>query len=111
MCNRARYLGEPETLVERFGAKWLADRLMDNRFNPQELVPFGRAWASSPSTYPDSLEKFMQQSPSDGESSKQTVQRTRRNWPLEMPCKSAAERTFQVADMTASERKASAILT
>ena len=44
MCNRARYLGEPETLVERFGAKWLADRPMDNRFNPQELVPFGRAW-------------------------------------------------------------------
>ena len=44
MCNRARYLGEPETLVERFGAKWLADRPMDNRFNTQELVPFGRAW-------------------------------------------------------------------
>ena len=35
---------EPETLVERFGAKWLADRLMDNRFNPVELVPFRRAW-------------------------------------------------------------------
>lgn len=44
MCNRARYLGGPDTLVERFGAKWLADRPMDNRFNPQELVPFGRAW-------------------------------------------------------------------
>lgn len=44
MCNRARYLGEPETLVERFGVKWLADRPMDNRFDPQELVPFGRAW-------------------------------------------------------------------
>ncbi len=44
ICNRARYLGEPETLVERFGAKWLADRPMDNRFNPQELVPRGRAW-------------------------------------------------------------------
>jgi len=44
MCNRARYLGEAETLRERFGAKWLADRPMDNRFNPQELVPFGRAW-------------------------------------------------------------------
>ena len=43
MCNRARYHGEPDTLVERFGAKWLADRPMDNRFNPQELVPFGRA--------------------------------------------------------------------
>ena len=44
MCNRARCLGEPDTLVERFGAKWPADRPMDNRFNPQELVPFGRAW-------------------------------------------------------------------
>jgi len=44
MCNRARYLGEPETLRERFGAKWLAERPMDNRFNPQELYPFGRAW-------------------------------------------------------------------
>lgn len=37
-------LGEPETIVERFGAKWIADRPMDNRFHPQELVPFGRAW-------------------------------------------------------------------
>lgn len=44
MCNRARMLGEPETIVERFGAKWLADRPMDNRFHPQELVPFGRSW-------------------------------------------------------------------
>jgi hypothetical protein len=37
-------LGEPETIVERFGAKWIADRPIDNRFNPQELVPFGRAY-------------------------------------------------------------------
>ena len=44
MCNRARTLGEPETIRERFGAKWLADRPMDDRFNPHELVPFGRAW-------------------------------------------------------------------
>jgi putative SOS response-associated peptidase YedK len=44
MCNRARFVGEPETIVERFGAKWLAERPMDNRFNPQELVPFGRGW-------------------------------------------------------------------
>jgi putative SOS response-associated peptidase YedK len=44
MCNRARYLGEPETLVERFGAKWIVERPRDNRFNPQELVPRGRAW-------------------------------------------------------------------
>jgi putative SOS response-associated peptidase YedK len=44
MCNRARMLGEPETIMERFGSKWLAERPMDNRFNPQELVPFGRAY-------------------------------------------------------------------
>lgn len=44
MCNRARMRGEPETLFERFGAKWLADRPMDNRFNPQELTPKSRAW-------------------------------------------------------------------
>ena len=44
MCNRARMLGEPETIYERFGSKWLADRPMDNRFNPVELVPFGRAY-------------------------------------------------------------------
>lgn len=44
MCNRARHLGEPETIVERFGAKWLADRPMDNRFDPQELRPRSRAY-------------------------------------------------------------------
>jgi putative SOS response-associated peptidase YedK len=31
-------------MVERFGADWLADRPMDNRFNPQELMPRGRAY-------------------------------------------------------------------
>lgn len=44
MCNRARNLNEPETLRERFGAKWLAPRPMDNRFNPVELAPRARAW-------------------------------------------------------------------
>src|ERR1700747_3067259 len=44
MCNHARMKGEPETLRERFGAKWQTERPMDNRFHPQELVPFGRAW-------------------------------------------------------------------
>jgi putative SOS response-associated peptidase YedK len=44
MCNRARMLGEPETIRARFGADWLADRPMDNRFNPAELVPRGRAY-------------------------------------------------------------------
>jgi putative SOS response-associated peptidase YedK len=31
-------------LRERFGAKWLVDRPMDNRFNPVELFPKARAW-------------------------------------------------------------------
>ena len=44
MCNRARFSGEPETIVERFGAEWLAEKPMDNRFNPKELRPFGRAY-------------------------------------------------------------------
>jgi len=44
MCNRARGLGEPETLIERFGSKWLTPRPMDNRFNPAELTPRSRAW-------------------------------------------------------------------
>lgn len=44
MCNRARNRHEPHTIHERFGARWLADRPMDNRFNPVELVPRGRAW-------------------------------------------------------------------
>ena len=46
MCNRAKNKAapEPETLFERFGLKWLADKPMDNRFNPAELVPSGRAY-------------------------------------------------------------------
>jgi len=44
MCNRARSRTEPETLVERFGAGWLIDRPMDNRFDPVELRPKGRAY-------------------------------------------------------------------
>lgn len=46
MCNRARNKAapEPETLFERFGLKWLADKPMDNRFNPVELVPRGRSY-------------------------------------------------------------------
>jgi hypothetical protein len=44
MCNRARNLGEPETLIERFGGGWLTDKPMDNRFNLVELVPRGRAY-------------------------------------------------------------------
>ncbi len=44
MCNRARFDGEPETITERFGSEWLADKPMDNRFDPKELRPFGRAY-------------------------------------------------------------------
>lgn len=44
MCNRARFAGEPETLIERFGAGWLTDRPRDNRFNPTELYPKSRAY-------------------------------------------------------------------
>lgn len=44
MCNRTRDLGEPETLSEKFGAGWLTDKPMDNRFNPVELVPRGGAY-------------------------------------------------------------------
>jgi putative SOS response-associated peptidase YedK len=36
--------GEPETIHERFGANWLADRPMDNRFVPEELRPLSRNW-------------------------------------------------------------------
>ena len=43
MCNRARFHGEPETLIERFGGGWLTERPRDNRFDPRELVPKGRA--------------------------------------------------------------------
>ena len=43
MCNRARYRGEPETL---FGAakRLFYERPRDNRFDPQELRPTGRAY-------------------------------------------------------------------
>jgi putative SOS response-associated peptidase YedK len=44
MCNRARLHAEPETLVERFGARWAEPRPMDNRFDPRELRPRGRAY-------------------------------------------------------------------
>lgn len=44
MCNRARMSHEPETLRAHFGADWLADRPMDNRFAPRELTPRSRAW-------------------------------------------------------------------
>jgi putative SOS response-associated peptidase YedK len=44
MCNRARFSGEPETITERFGAGWLTPKPMDNRFNPVELRPKGRAY-------------------------------------------------------------------
>lgn len=43
MCNRARLSHEPETLRTHFGAGWIADRPMDNRFNPRELTPRSRA--------------------------------------------------------------------
>lgn len=46
MCNRARNKNapEPETLFARYGADWLAERPMDNRFNPAELTPLSRAY-------------------------------------------------------------------
>lgn len=44
MCNRARNRGEPETLFERFGAKWLTPRPLDNRFHPVELSPRSRTY-------------------------------------------------------------------
>jgi putative SOS response-associated peptidase YedK len=43
MCNRARFKGEPESI---FGAasKLFCEAPRDNRFNPQELRPKGRAY-------------------------------------------------------------------
>jgi hypothetical protein len=43
MCNRARFKGEPEAI---FGAahKLFCEQPRDNRFNPQELRPKGRAY-------------------------------------------------------------------
>ena len=43
MCNRARFRGEPETLIERFGASWAADVARPNR-DPQELFPKAKAY-------------------------------------------------------------------
>lgn len=44
MCNRARLKTEPETLFTRFGGEWLTPKPMDNRFDPTELRPKGRAY-------------------------------------------------------------------
>ncbi|MEG3089483.1 SOS response-associated peptidase [Sphingomonas sp. PB4P5] len=44
MCNRARMLGEPETIIEHFKAGWITGKPMDNRFNPVELRPKARAY-------------------------------------------------------------------
>ena len=37
-------MGKPETLIERFGGGWLNPKPMDNRFDPRELRPKGRAY-------------------------------------------------------------------
>jgi putative SOS response-associated peptidase YedK len=44
VCNRARNRGEPETLFTTFRGDWLTPKPMDNRFDPVELRPFGRAY-------------------------------------------------------------------
>ena len=44
MCNRARGDDDPRTLHSQFRGSWITDRPMDNRFNPVEIVPKGRAW-------------------------------------------------------------------
>lgn len=43
MCNRARFAGEPETLFGSTG-RLFGERPRDNRFDPRELRPNGRAW-------------------------------------------------------------------
>jgi putative SOS response-associated peptidase YedK len=43
MCNRARHLGDPETLWGS-AAKLFSERPRDNRFDPRELRPKGRAY-------------------------------------------------------------------
>ena len=48
MCNRARFAGEPETLLERFGANWLTEYPRDNRFRPQEFYPKNRLFELLP---------------------------------------------------------------
>ena len=42
MCNRARNRSEPETISGADG--WLTERPRDNRFDPVELRPKGRAY-------------------------------------------------------------------
>jgi len=44
MCNRARSSYEPETILTHFGADWLTEKPRDNRFDPIELRPKGRAY-------------------------------------------------------------------
>lgn len=44
MCNRARLDHDPETLRERFGAKWLAPRPLENTFDWKDLAPNKRAY-------------------------------------------------------------------
>ena len=44
MCNRARLSYEPETLRTDLATVFEAERPLDNRFNPRELMPRGRAY-------------------------------------------------------------------
>ena len=44
MCNRARQSNEPQTLHTNFATLWSVERPIDNRFNPVELTPRGRAY-------------------------------------------------------------------
>jgi putative SOS response-associated peptidase YedK len=44
MCNRARLSYEPETLRTDLSTVFEAERPLDNRFNPRELMPRGRAY-------------------------------------------------------------------
>ncbi len=43
MCNRARLADGPDMLAKHFPVDWWADRPRDNRFDPRELAPRGRA--------------------------------------------------------------------
>ncbi|MET3762624.1 SOS response-associated peptidase family protein [Sphingomonas sp. UYEF23] len=44
MCNRARLSYEPETLRTHLATVFEPERPLDNRFNPRELMPRGRAY-------------------------------------------------------------------
>ncbi|GHH10012.1 MULTISPECIES: SOS response-associated peptidase [Sphingomonas] len=44
MCNRARLSYEPETLHTHLATVFEPERPLDNRFNPRELMPRGRAY-------------------------------------------------------------------